>query len=57
MANIFFNELFSQSSFREFESYVRISTGLKEDDIQFKLKQYNSKFITYQTFPGIYTYK
>ena len=48
---------YTQSSLRDFESYVRISTGLKEDDIQLKLKQYNSKFNPYQMFPGIYTFK
>ena len=47
----------SQSSIRDFETYLRILTGLTEDDIQLILEQYNSKFVTYETSPGIYTYK
>ena len=46
-----------RSSFGDFESYLRISTGLSEDDIQLILKQYNSKFITYKFPPGAYTFK
>ena len=30
-----------QSPFRDFESYLRILTGLKEDDIQLIIKQLN----------------
>ena len=48
---------YTQSSFRDSESYLRILTGLNEDDIQLILKQYNSKFITYEISPGIYTFK
>ena len=48
---------YSQSSFRDFESYLRTLTGLNEDDIQLKLKQYNSNFITYEISPGIYRLK
>ena len=47
----------TQSSFRDFESYLRILTGLNEDDIQLILKQYISKFITYEISPGFYTFK
>ena len=36
---------------------LRILTGLKEDDIQKKLKQLNSKFKTYKSSPGVYTFK
>ena len=44
-----------QSPFRDFESYLRISTGLNEDDIHLIIKQYHSKFITHEISPGIYT--
>ena len=43
------------SSFRDFESYLRLVIGLDEQDIQLILKEYNSHFITYQLTPGIYT--
>ena len=43
------------SSFRDFESYLRLFIGLDEQDIQLILKEYNSHFITYQLTPGIYT--
>ena len=36
------------SPFRDFESYLRTLTGLNGDDFQLILKQYKSKFITYQ---------
>ena len=48
---------YTQSSFRDFESYLRILTSLNEDDIQLLLKQYISKFIIYEISPGIYTFK
>ena len=35
---------YARSPFRAFESYVRIVVGLVEDDIQLRLKQYNSNF-------------
>ena len=44
---------YAQSPFRGFERYLRILTSLDEDDIQLKLKQFTSKFITYETSPGI----
>ena len=43
------------SSFRDFESYLRLVIGLDKQDIQLILKEYNSHFITYQLTPGIYT--
>ena len=43
------------SSFRDFESYLRLVIGLDEEDIQLILKEYNSHFITYHLTPGIYT--
>ena len=46
---------YSRSSFRDFESYLRIVFGVDEEDIQLILKEYNSNFITYELTPGIYT--
>ena len=46
---------YANSSFRDFENYLRIFVGLEEDDIQFILKQYNEKFVTYELDPGNYT--
>ena len=46
---------YSASSFRDFESYLRLVVGLDEKDIQLILKEYNSYFITYELTPGIYT--
>ena len=45
---------YSASSFRDFESYLRLVIGL-DGDIQLILKEYNSHFITYELTPGIYT--
>ena len=38
------------SQFRDFESCLRIKVGLVEDDIQLIIKQYDTNFITYQTY-------
>ena len=46
---------YANSSFRDFESYLRIFVGLEEDDIQLILKQYNEKCVTYELDPGNYT--
>ena len=46
---------YSASSFRDFESYLRLVIGLDEEDIQLILNEYNSHFITYELTPGIYT--
>ena len=46
---------YANSSFRDFESYLRIFVGLEEDDIRLILKQYNEKFIRYELDPGNYT--
>ena len=48
---------FIHSSFRDFESYLRISSPLGENDIQLILKQNSSKFITYKFSPGVHTFK
>ena len=49
--------IYTQSSFRDFESYLRTLTGFEEDDIQLILKQNNSKLTTYKISPDIYTFK
>ena len=41
------------STFRDFESYIRMFIGLEEDDIQLVLKQYSSDFVTFHISPGI----
>ena len=46
---------YAESSFRDFESYLRITIGLEEDDIQMILKQYNEKFVSYELAPDNYT--
>ena len=46
-----------QTPFRNFERFLRILTGLKEEDAQLIIKQYDSKFKTYKTSPGIYTFE
>ena len=48
---------YMHSSFRDFESYLNISSPLEENDIQLILKQYISKFTTYKIPPGLYTFK
>ena len=48
---------YARSHFWGFESYLRIVFGPVEDDIQLKLKQYNSNFVSYEIPPGIYTNK
>ena len=45
---------YTQSSIRDLETYLRILPGLKELDNQLILKQYISKFITYEISPGVY---
>ena len=46
---------YAESSFRDFESYLRITIGLEEDNIQLILKQYNENFVSYELDPGNYT--
>ena len=43
------------SSFRDFESYLRIFVGLEDENIRLILKQYNEKFVTYELDPGNYS--
>ena len=44
-----------RSPFRDFESFLRTTGDLDEDDIQLILKQYNEKFVIYELNPGNYT--
>ena len=46
---------YANSSFRDFESFLRIIIDLEENDIQLILKQYNEKFVSYELDPGNYT--
>ena len=45
------------SSFRDFESNLRMFSPLDENDIQSILKQYNSNFTTYKIPSGVYLFK
>ena len=46
---------YARSPFRDFESFLRMTGDLNEDDIQLILKQYNEKFVTYELDPDNYT--
>ena len=48
---------YARSPFRDFESFLRMTGDLNDDDIQLILKRYVSHFVTYQIPPGIYTIK
>ena len=48
---------YARTSFRVFESHLRIVVGLDEDDFQLIKKQYSSIFILYQAPLGIYSIK
>ena len=45
------------SSFRDFERYLRMFSPLDEHDIQLTSKQYISKVETYKVSPGFYTFE
>ena len=47
--------IYAISPFRNFESYLKIVTGLDGNVVQLLLKQYNSKYVTYEILPGVYT--
>ena len=49
--------IYMQSSFRDFESYLRILGSLDENDIRLILKHYNSKLTTHRIPPGAYNFK
>ena len=46
---------YARSPVRDFESFLRMTGDLDEDDIQLILKQYNSNSITYELDTGNYT--
>ena len=46
---------YARSPFPDFESFLRMTGDLDEDDIQLILKQYDEKFVTYEIDPGNYT--
>ena len=48
---------YARSPFQDFESFPRIVVGLDENDIQIIFKHYNSSFVTYELYPGVYTIK
>ena len=48
---------YASSIFQDFENYLRTEVDLVEDDIRLVLDEYNSRFITYELEPGIYTFK
>ena len=45
------------SVFQDFEIFLRTETDLVEDDVRLVLNEYNSRFITYELEPSIYTFK
>ena len=45
------------SVFQDFECYLRTEVELFEDDVRLVLGEYNSRFITFEISPGIYTFK
>ena len=49
--------IYTRSIFQDFESFLRTQIDLVEDDIKLVLDEYNSNFITYESAPGIYTYR
>ena len=48
---------YARSPFRDFESYLTTVVGLDKEDIELKLKQYNSNFVTYELTLGICSVK
>ena len=54
---MFILNLYVNSVFQDFESYLRTEVDLVEDDIKLVLDEYNSSFITYELEPGFYTFK
>ena len=48
---------YALSSFRDFQSCLKIVLGVDEDDIQLNLKHYFSHFMNYELAPGNYSNK
>ena len=49
--------IYTSSVFQDFESFLRTHIDLIEDDIKLVLDEYNSRFVTYELQPGIYSYR
>ena len=49
--------IYTSSVFQDFESFLRTQIDLIENVVKLVLDEYNSKFITYEISPGIYTFK
>ena len=48
---------YARSPFWDLATYLRIVVGLDGDEIQLKVKRYNSNFVIYELSPGFYTSK
>ena len=48
---------YDQSPFQKFHRFFRMVVGLDEEDVQLILKQFNSKIVTSEVSPGIYSMK
>ena len=48
---------YTSSVFPDFESYLRTEIDLVQNDNKLVLDEYNSRLITYELDPGIYTFK
>ena len=49
--------IYTSSVFQDFESFLRTQIDLIEDDVKLVLDEHNSSFITYESEPGIYSYR
>ena len=49
--------IYLHSPFRDFECYLRILTGLNDDDFQIMLKQYNSEISKHKNSPGANSFR
>ena len=49
--------IYTSSVFQDFESFLRTQIDLVEGDIKLVLDEYNSSFNTYESQPGMYTFK
>ena len=48
---------FPRTVFQDIETYLRTEIDLIGDHIRLVLDKYNSSFITYELYPGIYFFK
>ena len=49
--------IYTSSVFQDFESFVTRQIDLIEDDVKLVLDEYNSSFFTYESEPGIFSYR